>query len=50
MCHLRPIGAHRKTLGMDLVEISPPFDRDDMTGRTGASLILSFLYGMSARR
>ena len=47
---LRTIGAHRKTVGMDLVEISPPFDRGDMTGRTGASLILSFLYGMSARR
>ena len=46
---LRILGNHRKTIGMDLVEISPPFDRDDMTGRTGASLILSFLYGMSER-
>jgi arginase family enzyme len=46
---LRTIGAHRKALGMDLVEISPPFDRDDMTGRAGASFILSFLYGMSSR-
>ncbi|MFI5011818.1 MAG: agmatinase family protein [Hyphomicrobiales bacterium] len=47
---LRTIGAHRRAIGMDLVEISPPFDRDDMTGRAGASLVLSFLYGMSRRR
>ena len=46
---LRTLGAHPKTVGMDLVEISPPFDRDDVTGRTGASFILSFLYGMSLR-
>ncbi len=46
---LRTLGAHPKTIGMDLVEISPPFDHDDMTGRTGASFILSFLYGMSLR-
>jgi formimidoylglutamase len=46
---LRIIGAHPKTIGFDLVEISPPFDRDDMTGRAGASLVLSFLYGLASR-
>lgn len=46
---LRMIGAHPKTVGMDLVEISPPFDYDNMTGRAGASLVLSFLYGLATR-
>ena len=47
---LRTLGADRRVAGFDLVEISPPFDRDNMTGRAGASLVLSFLYGMSQRR
>ena len=46
---LRQIGAHPKITGMDLVEISPPYDRDDMTGRAGASLVLSFLHGLARR-
>ena len=46
---LRVIGAHPRILGMDLVEISPPFDLDNMTGRAGASLVLSFLYGLASR-
>jgi formimidoylglutamase len=46
---LRRIGAHPKAVGFDLVEIAPPFDRDDITGRTGAMLVLSFLYGLSTR-
>ncbi|MBV9784568.1 MAG: agmatinase family protein [Acidisphaera sp.] len=46
---LRIIGSAPKTVGMDLVEISPPFDRDNMTGRAGASLVLSFLYGLAVR-
>ena len=46
---LRLIGAHPKAIGMDLVEISPPFDHDNMTGRAGASLVLSYLYGLAAR-
>jgi formimidoylglutamase len=46
---LREIGARPKIIGMDLVEISPPYDRDDMTGRAGASLVLSFLYGLASR-
>ena len=46
---LRQIGAHPKVAAMDLVEISPAYDRDDMTGRAGASLVLSFLYGLANR-
>jgi formiminoglutamase len=46
---VREIGAHPKIVGMDLVEISPPYDRDDMTGRAGASLVLSFLCGLASR-
>ncbi len=46
---LRRIGADPKAAGMDLVEISPPFDHDNMTGRAGASLLLSFLYGLASR-
>lgn len=46
---LRRIGAHPKVVGFDLVEISPPFDHDDITGRTGAALVLNFLFGLSAR-
>ena len=46
---LRRIGTDPKVIGLDLVEISPQFDRDNMTGRAGASLVLSFLYGLSRR-
>jgi formimidoylglutamase len=46
---LRHIGADPKVAGMDLVEISPAYDRDDMTGRAGASLVLSFLFGLASR-
>jgi formiminoglutamase len=46
---VRAIGAHPKVIGMDLVEIAPPYDRDDMTGRAGASLVLSFLCGLAGR-
>jgi formimidoylglutamase len=46
---LRMIGSHPKAIGMDLVEISPSFDHDNMTGRAGASLVLSFLYGLAGR-
>jgi arginase family enzyme len=46
---LRTIAAHPKIVGFDLVEISPSFDSDDMTGRAGASLVLSFLYGLAGR-
>lgn len=46
---LRKIGAHPLLLGADLVEISPPFDARNLTGATGASLLLSLLYGRSLR-
>jgi formimidoylglutamase len=46
---LRTLGAASKVVGLDLVEISPQFDRDNMTGRAGASLVLSFLYGLASR-
>jgi len=44
---VRRIGASGKLIGADLVEISPPFDPRNITGATGASLILSLLYGLS---
>lgn len=46
---LRRLGASRKVVGADLVEIAPPYDPRNLTGSTGASLILSLLYGLSAR-
>lgn len=46
---LRRIGGHPKTVGFDLVEISPPFDHDDVTGRTGAALVLNLLFGLAGR-
>jgi formimidoylglutamase len=47
---LRTIGASGRLIGADLVEISPPFDPRNITGATGASLILSLLYGLSQVR
>jgi formimidoylglutamase len=44
---MRKIGASGRLIGADLVEISPPFDPRNITGSTGASLILSLLYGLS---
>ena len=46
---LRRIAGHPKVVGFDLVEISPPFDVQGITGRTGAALVLSFLYGLATR-
>jgi formimidoylglutamase len=46
---LRRIARHPKTIGFDLVEISPPYDIQNMTGRTGAALVLNFLYGLASR-
>jgi formimidoylglutamase len=46
---MRRIGEDAKLIGADLVEISPPFDPRNITGGTGASLILSLLYGLSKR-
>lgn len=44
---LRMIGASGKVLGADLVEISPPYDQNNLTGSVGASLLLSLLYGIA---
>ncbi|WP_342640142.1 agmatinase family protein [Rhodoligotrophos ferricapiens] len=46
---LRRIAEHPKFVGGDIVEISPPFDPQNITGVTGASLVLSLLYGVSKR-
>src|SRR6185437_1771211 len=46
---LRRIAAHPKFVGFDLVEIAPPFDIQNVTGRTGAALVLNVLYGLAAR-
>jgi formimidoylglutamase len=47
---LRSLGESSKLVGADLVEISPPFDPRNITGGTGASLILSLLYGLAKRK
>lgn len=46
---LRRIARHPKTVGFDLVEIAPYYDVHDLTGRTGAALVLNFLYGLATR-
>lgn len=47
---LREIGAHPKTIAMDVVEISPPLDVNNMTGNLGAMLVLSFFMGIASAR
>lgn len=47
---LRRIAQHPKVIGLDIVEISPPLDINDMTANTGAMLALNFLYGIGCRR
>lgn len=42
-------GRHEKTVGMDLVEIAPPHDVNDVTSVTGATILLHFLGGIAAR-
>jgi formimidoylglutamase len=46
---VRAIGAHPKVVGMDVAEISPPFDQGNMTGNVGAMLVLSFMAGIAER-
>jgi formimidoylglutamase len=46
---LRTIAGHPKCIGLDIVEISPPLDVNDMTANTGAMLALIFLYGIGQR-
>ncbi|HXH04421.1 MAG TPA: agmatinase [Candidatus Competibacteraceae bacterium] len=37
-------------VGMDLVEVAPPYDHADITALAGATLALEFLYLLAARR
>ena len=46
----RLAGASREIAGLDLVEISPPHDRDGQSARWGAVLIWNFLIGLLDRR
>ena len=45
----RLAGASREIAGLDLVEISPPHDRDGQSARWGAVLIWNFLIGLLDR-
>ena len=45
---LGKIGAHPKAIAMDVVEISPPLDVNNMTGNLGAMLVLSFFMGIAS--
>ncbi len=47
---LRRIAAHPKTVGAEIVEISPPLDVGDMTGNLGAALALNFFMGIAERQ
>lgn len=44
------VGAHEKTIGMDLVEVSPPNDVEDVTSVTAANILLHFLGGLTRRQ
>lgn len=46
---LRRIGRERKTIGAEIVEISPPLDTNNMTGNLGAALALNFFMGVADR-
>ncbi len=42
------VGAHEKTIGMDLVEVSPPNDVQGITSVTAATIVLHFLGGLTS--
>lgn len=42
---LRRMAAHPKCAGVEIVEISPPLDVNNMTGNLGAVLALNFFFG-----
>jgi formimidoylglutamase len=46
---LRRIGATARVAGLDVVEISPELEPLNVTGNTGANLVLSFLAGCADR-
>lgn len=47
---LRRLAECPETIAMDVVEISPPLDINNMTGNLGAMLVLNFFMGVAARR
>jgi formimidoylglutamase len=47
---LRRLAACPETIAMDVVEISPPLDVNDMTANLGAMLVLNFFMGIASRR
>lgn len=47
---LRRLAGHPRTIAMDVVEISPPLDVNNMTANLGAMLVLSFFMGIASRR
>lgn len=47
---LRRIAQDPKTVGAEVVEISPPLDVGDMTGNLGAALALNFFMGVTEGR
>lgn len=46
---VRRVARQPQTVGMDVVEISPNLEHGNITGNTGALLVLSFLAGVSER-
>jgi len=44
------IGKNCPVKALDLMEVSPPLDIDNMTSRTGALLILNFLCGLASKK
>lgn len=47
---VRTIAASGRLKGADLVEISPPYDSQNLTGSIAASLILNLLYGIASHK
>lgn len=47
---MRRLARCPETIAMDVVEISPPLDVNNMTANLGAMLLLNFFMGTAARR
>ena len=47
---VRRIGLESNLLGMDVVEVAPPYDRADITALLGNRVVLEALSGIAARR
>lgn len=46
---IRQFAEHPKTIGMEITEIVPAYDPDNMTSNLGAIMFLNFCYGVSLR-